>query len=118
MRLERMRDMEIERRRGMTAKTLLALLWLGLCYAAAYFATIWLIDNGLLSVSSLYSRLLIPRDIDHELVIAGFVTALVMLMQFFVLVGYAFASPLGRMRPGRPSLRSPKPDIEDRYFYR
>lgn len=119
MHLERKREAELARRRGLAIKTIIALLWFGLCFAAAYYLVNWLFDSEVLSISFFYNRLAIPRSVDEAIIRAGLMVLIVFLVQFFVLIGYAFASPIGRLHPGTPSLRSSEPDPNaDQYDYR
>jgi hypothetical protein len=119
MRLERKRDAELARRKGMTLKTIIALLWFGLCFIAAYYMVNWLFDTEVIRTSFFYSRLLIPRSVNQATIRAAMMVLTVILIQFFVLLGYAFGSPLGRVRPGRPTMRSREPDPNaDHYDYR
>jgi hypothetical protein len=99
-------------------RTLAAVLWLGLCSAIAYYIMSWLFESGAVSIGFFYSRLYVPRSVDPNIVRVVFTMFLVLLMQFFVLIGYAWASPVGRMRPGSPSLRRSRQDPEDQIFYR
>lgn len=118
MRLERKHDAELAKRKGMAIKTIAALIWFGLCFTAAYFLVNWLFDSEILSIGLIYNRLHIPRTISEEFIRAGLMILIVFLIQFFLLVGYAFASPIGRTRPGDPSLESREPDPNaDRYDY-
>ncbi len=110
MRLERKRDVELAGRKGMALKTIIALIWFGLCFVVAYYTVNWLFDTEILRPSIIYNRLLIPRTVSEDIIRIALMILIVILIQFFVLLGYAFASPLGRLRPGKPSLRSREPD--------
>jgi hypothetical protein len=118
MRLERKREAELAKRKGLAFKTILAVIWFGLCFAAAYFLVNWLFDSEILTIGAIYNRLRIPRTVSEEFIRAGLMVLIVFLTNFFVLIGYAFASPLGRVRPGKPSLRSQEADPNaERYDY-
>jgi hypothetical protein len=113
-----MRQLETAKRKGLTGRTVLAILWLGLCSVAAYYVMAWLFESGALRMGWLYSRLGIPLTVDPNIVRVILVFVLVMVMQFFVVVGYAWGSPLGRLRPANPSLRTTRPDLDDSMYYR
>ena len=118
MRLERKHDAELEQRRGLAIKTIIALIWFGLCFTAAYFLVNWQFDSDILTTGAIYNRLRIPTTVGEDFIRIGLMVLIVFLMNFFVLVGFAFASPLGRVRPGKPSLRSREVDPNaDRYDY-
>lgn len=119
MRLERKRDAELAKRRGLTIRTIIAVIWFSLCFAAAYFIVIWLFDSETLTLGFFYNRIHIPLSIGELFIRIGLMVVIVFLVQFFVLIGYAFASPAGRVRPGDPSLQSREPDPNaDRHDYR
>lgn len=119
MRLERKRDLELDRRKGLAIKTIVALIWFGLCFAAAYFLVNWLLESETITYGFFYSRFQIPRSVSQEFILIGLMFAIVFLIQFFVVIGYAFASPIGRLRPGKPSVETREPDPNaDHYDYR
>lgn len=119
MRIEMKHDRELAKRKGNARRTVLSILWLGFCFAVAYFISEWLFAEGIVDIDFLYSRLLIPRSVDEYIVQIGFMAVIVILMQFFILLGFAFGSPVGRMRPGKASGYSRDPDPEDHsYDYR
>ncbi len=119
MRIERKRDAELAKRRGMALKTIIAVIWFGLCFVAAYYIVNWLFDSETLTLGFFYGRLHIPTSISEDFIRFGLMLVIVFLIQFFVLIGYAIASPTGRSRPGDPTLKSRDPDPNaDRYDYR
>ncbi len=119
MRIEMKRDRELAKRKGNARRTILAIAWIALCFTAAYFITEWVFNQEILDINFFYSRFLIPRTVDEFIVQLGIMTAIVIGMQFFILIGFAFSSPIGRMRPGRASAYSRDPDPDDhRYDYR
>lgn len=119
MRLDDKHEAEIAKRKGLTIKTILAISWLGLCFAAAYYITDWLFESGTVTYNFFYTRLFIPRSIPEEIIQIGLMVVIVVIVQFFVLVGYAFANPMARRRPGTPTSYSPNPEPESsQYDYR
>ena len=119
MRLDAKHEAEIAKRKGLTIKTILAIIWLGLCFTAAYLITDWLFESGALTLNFFYTRLFIPRSIPEEIILIGFMIVIVVILQFFVLIGYAFANPMARRRPGTPTAYSPDPEPKStQYDYR
>jgi len=119
MRIEMKRDRELAKRKGNARRTLVAILWIALCFGAAYLITEWLFDQEIVNMNFFYSKFMIPRSVDEFFVRLGFMAVIVIVMQFFILIGFAFSSPIGRMRPGRASAYSREPDPNDhRYDYR
>ena len=119
MRIEMKHDHELAKRKGNARRTVVAIGWIALCFVIAYFITEWLFNQEILNINFFYSRLLIPRTVDELFVRLGFMAVIVIVMQFFILIGFALSSPVGRMRPGRASAYSRDPDPDDhRYDYR
>ena len=116
MRLEKQREEEVARRKGMTGRTILGFIWLGICFAAAYFFIGWLFETGELRPSFFWNQLFIPRwvSVDALQILAAIV--IVVVMNFFVLLGFGFSSRSGRTRPGTPSLKSRNPYPLDREY--
>jgi hypothetical protein len=118
-RLDIQRDAETAKRKGSAKKTIFGVIWLGICFAAAYFFVGWLFDSGNLSPSFFWNQLFIPRQVSAQgiQILAAFL--FVIGMNFFVLLGFAFSSSSGRTRPGTPSMMTRNPDpSEGKYNYK
>ena len=119
MRLDAQRDRELVRRRGLALRTILAVIWIAICFGLAYLIVNYLFDNDIVSYRFFYTRLFIPYDVAETVILIGSMILIVVIINFIVLVGYAIASPIGRRRPGTPSLHSSDPDPDDhKYDYR
>ena len=119
MRLDAKRERELSRRSGFARRTILAVVWLAISFGLAYLVVTMLIDNELLTYNFVYNRLFVPREIPTTAILIGLMVVVVIIMNFFVLVGYALVSPVGRRRPGTPSMYSQDPDPDDqKYNYR
>jgi ABC-type Na+ efflux pump permease subunit len=116
MRLEKQREDEVRRRKGTTGKTILATIWLGLCFAAAYYFIGWLFETGELTPNFFWNQLFIPRQINEDWLQILAAIVIVVVMNFFVLLGFGFSSRTGRIRPGTPSLKSRNPDPLDKRY--
>jgi hypothetical protein len=116
MRLEKQREDEVAKRKGTTGKTILGVIWLSLCFAAAYFFVNWLFETGELTATFFWNQLFIPRLVSEDWlkILASFIILVV--MNFFILLGFGFSSRVGRVRPGTPSLRSRNPDPLDKRY--
>ena len=117
MRLEKQREEAVAKRKGTAVKTVFGVIWLGICFAGAYFFVGWLFDTGELSASFFWNQLFIPRAIDADLLQILVAVVIVVIMNFFVLLGFGFSSRIGRVRPGTPSLKSRNPDPLDKNYY-
>lgn len=105
MRLEKKRDEEMAARKGMTGRTIVGFIWLATSAVLAYFLVTYLIEAKYISVRMFYEAG-IPRFVPGWVFIAGITIFIVLLMQFFLIMGFMIASPEGRRRTGEPSLHS------------
>lgn len=118
MHLDMMREEQARRRKGLAIRTIVAVTWLAFCFVIAYFLTGWLDEQGYLTTEFFYNQLFIPRTVDETIVRIGFMAVIVLIMQIFVLIGYAFSSPAGRLRTGTPSAEARDPDpTANKYDY-
>ncbi|HEX6386373.1 MAG TPA: hypothetical protein VF177_17005 [Anaerolineae bacterium] len=117
MRLEKKRDEELAERKGMTGKTIIQIVWLLISFVIAYFLSVYLFEQEVITYNMLYTQLAIPRDVPREALLGGLMLLIVMVMQMFLILGFVIASPEGRRRTGEPSLRSRKKDPFDDQWY-
>lgn len=103
MRLDRKRQAEQASRKGLTIRTIVQFTWLAISAVLAYVAINWLFDSGQLTYRLFYESLFIPRSVPEPVILAALVLVAVFIMQFFLVLGYAIASPQGRERTGDPS---------------
>lgn len=116
MRLDLQRQAAAAKRRGQTGRTILAVIWFILSFVIAYYLTGWLNENDIVTTGFLYNQFGISRTVDPLIVRGAFMVVIVIVMQFFTLLGYAFTSRAGRTRPGDASLYSRNPDPVDRSY--
>jgi hypothetical protein len=116
MRLDAKKDRELEKRKGFASRTILAVIWLAICIGSAYFLLDWLFENNYLNTGFFYGQLRIPPDIPDWVIFVGSIAVIVVIVNFLVLIGYAFFSPSGRRRPGTSYMYSADPDPDDRKF--
>ena len=117
MRLEKMREAEVARRKGSARKTLIQFVWLIFSFIVAYFVCTLVVfntGNGLLTYDQVYQALQMSRSTVKEWMILGaFMFVIVFFMQVFMLIGFFLVSYEGRRKPGIPSLHSPNKDPLD-----
>ena len=113
-RLDTKRQDELQRRQGFTVRSIISAVWLVVSFVVAYFLINYLFDSNRLSYNMIYSRLFVPRTVPQEVILGVLMLLVVMVMQFALVAGFAFASPIGRTRPGTPSLISRNPDPLDK----
>ena len=116
MRLEKKRAEEISKRKGLTGKTIIQVIWLLVTGTLAYFFANYLFDQGLVSASLFYNQLLIPRSVPEWGLKLIMVLGMVIVMQIVFSFGYILASPEGRRRTGDATLHSRNKDpFDDRF---
>jgi hypothetical protein len=110
MRIEMKHEAEMEKRKGLTGRTILAVIWLVASYAVSYLIVSWLFAQGYLTLDSLYQNLGIPGNMSEGAVTLGIAFVIFLAIQFVVLIAYAVTSPGAKRRPGVPRLESDDPD--------
>ena len=116
MRLEKKREEELSRRKGLTGKTIIQVIWLLITGTLAFFFVNYLFSAGLVSASTFYNQLYIPRSVPELGVKLIMVFGLVIVMQIVFSIGYIIASPEGRRRTGDATLHSRNKDpFDDRF---
>jgi hypothetical protein len=118
MRLDRRREEELARRKGLTTRTIVQGFWLLISAVATYFFVRFLMANDYLSYAFLYNRLLVPRWIPEWALMLGLVLIGVIILQFFFLLAFAIVSPAGRAKSGTPTPYSRNPDPFDNDYRR
>ncbi len=112
MQLDKHRRQELARRRGSTWRTILQLVWLGLNFVAAYFVVEWVYAQGYLTPAMLY-RAGVPASVPGWVIQGALMLVLVLVMQFFVVLGFLIANPSGRRRTGRPTFGTWNQELDD-----
>ena len=112
MRLEKKREEELERRKGSTGKTIIQFVWLLISFVIAYFVVKYIFDTGYLTYNMIYG-VGIPRSIPTIVITGVLMLVVVVIMQFFLFIGFMFANPEGRRRTGDPTLKSKTKDPYD-----
>lgn len=116
MRLDAKKERELAKRKGFALRTILAVIWLAISISIAYFLIDWLFENNYLNKGFFYGQLRIPPVIPEWAIIVGCMVVVIVIINFFVLIGFALFSPAGRRRPGTSYLYSPDPDPDDRKY--
>jgi uncharacterized BrkB/YihY/UPF0761 family membrane protein len=118
MLLDKKQEARIAKRKGLTIRTTIVLVWLILSCALGYLLVSWLFSSGTLTLELFYQKLSFPTSISENVLRLGLVAVFVIVMQFFILIGFALSSPAARERPGKPTVHSRNPDLDGSYLYR
>lgn len=113
MRLEKKKQEQLSKRKGLTGRTIAMVIWLGISIAIAYFLTEYLFSQGYLTERIFYVDLFIPRSVPLAGLKVITIFGMVVAMQVVFYLGFFFASPEGRRRTGDASLKSRNKDPFD-----
>jgi magnesium-transporting ATPase (P-type) len=117
MRIEMKHEAELKKRKGLTWKTLLSVLWLLVAFSASYLIAVWLFSEEYLSTAYIYQNLLVPANISETVITLGTAFVIFLAIQFIVLILFAFASPKAKRRTGVPRADSDNPDPYEKSSY-
>lgn len=116
MRLEKKREEELAKRRGLTGRTIIQVIWLLITGTLAYFFVNYLFSQGIVTANIFYNQLLIPRSVPEIGLKLLMVLGIVIVMQIVFSIGFIIASPEGRRRTGDATLKSRNKDpFDDRF---
>ncbi len=110
MRLEMKREAELEKRKGQTVRTILAVLWLITSFGISYLVASWLFGEEYLSYDYIYQNLMIPGNISETAIRLGMSFVIFLVIQFVVLMIIAATSPTARRKSGKPRADTDDPD--------
>jgi hypothetical protein len=116
MRLEKKNEEMLAKRKGLTGRTIVQIIWLLISFVAAYFVANFLIDEGVISYRRIYNELGLPRTVPEEAILFGIMFLIVFVMQFVFILGFMFADPEGRRKLGDPSMKSRNKDPFDDHY--
>jgi hypothetical protein len=116
MHLEQKEQEELNRRKGLTLRTIIQIIWLIISFGLAYLLTNSLESENVFSYGQLYRSLSIPATVPRWAVQGAMMLIVVIIMQFLFFVIFALFSPEGRRKPGEPTLYSRTKDPFDRGY--
>ncbi|MFN2188424.1 MAG: hypothetical protein ACK2T3_06655 [Candidatus Promineifilaceae bacterium] len=117
MRIEMKHEAELEKRKGQTWKTILAIIWLALSFFGCYLLAGWLFEEGHLSMGTIYGSLMVPQSISENMVRIGTAFVIFLLLQFVVLILLAVVSPSAKRKTGVPRVDTDDPDPYEKSSY-
>lgn len=113
MRIDKKKAAELEKRKGLTGRTIIAFLWLAVSFFVAFLISTWLFSSEVIGTDIFYKDLSIPETVSEIVLRLGLAFVIWVIVQFLVLIGYAATSPKAKMRPGTPTSYSSEPDPYD-----
>jgi uncharacterized membrane protein YedE/YeeE len=117
MRLQKKKEEELAKRKGLTGKTIIQVIWLAISVAIAFFLTQFLFAGNYVNLQMFYTQLFIPSAVPEWGVKAIMIFGIVVVMQIIFAMGFFIASPEGRRRTGDASLHSRNKDPFDDQFH-
>ena len=111
--IDKKRQAETAKRKGLSARTAVVIVLLVLGFAAAWLLTSWLLSSGKMSIDLFYNDLGIPRTVSQNTIQIVFTLIIVFALQFLAVLGFAMANPEARQRSGRPTAVAQNPDFFD-----
>ena len=118
MQIEKQRQQELKEREGLAKRTVAQTVWLLLSGVIVYFVVMYLFEQEILTYAFFYSSFGLPEWVDDWMIEAVLVLVGVFILQFFFVLGYAFASPQGRRATGKASARAHDPDPLENVYRR
>lgn len=116
MRIEKKQDEVLAKRKGLTGRTIVQIVWLLISFAAAYFIVNYLLDEAVISYQQIYNEFSLPNSVPQEAVLFGLMLVIVFFMQMVMIIGFMMADPEGRRKLGEPTLKSRNKDpFSDKY---
>ncbi|MCL4261575.1 MAG: hypothetical protein KJ069_00095 [Anaerolineae bacterium] len=113
MRLEKKKKEQLSKRKGLSGRTFIFVLWLAISFVVAYFLVNYLFGAGYLSEKFYYTDLAAPRTWSLTLLKGITMFFIVVIMQVVLTLGFMLGSPEGRRRTGDPTMYSRNKDPFD-----
>ena len=114
--IDKKRQVEAEKRKGLSVRTAVVVGVLVIGFVGAYLLTGWLFSSGAMSIDLFYNDLGIPRTVGENTIQLVLVLIIVFALQFLAVIGFAMANPEARKRSGQPSAVAQNPDFySDQY---
>lgn len=115
MYMEKKRQAEMAKRKGLTKRTFAQFFLMLLAAVAAAGIVYWLETSGEFSVTRFYS-MGIPTWVPTWGLLVGFGFVIMIAIQFLIGIGFVIGSPAGRERQGQATAHSKTIDFTDSSF--
>jgi len=118
MRIDMKRAAEVEQRKGLTWRTLLALVWFVFCVIFAVLFVNWLVSSETLDSGLVHGALAVPPTISMDIIRVTAIALMVGVMQFFAIVFFAATNPAAKVRSGVPTATAQSVDYYEKQYNR
>jgi uncharacterized BrkB/YihY/UPF0761 family membrane protein len=118
MRIEMKREAEVAQRKGLTGRTIVAIIWFTIIGIFGFVLANWLFANEILSANFFHSQLFIPDTVDEIFIRIGVTLFIVFVFEFMAIMVFALTSPKARQKTGRARVEAQVPDPFDNYQIR
>lgn len=114
--IDKKRQVETEKRKGFSTRTIISLVVLSIGFIISYFFTGWLLSSGIVTMDLFYVDLSIPETISQSVIRFAMVLVTVFVMQTASVIGFAMATPNARKRSGQPTALAQDPDFYESQY--
>lgn len=98
--MESQRSREIKANQGVVVRGILQFLRIIIFIGAAFWLTVWLLNNEILTLSDLY-RAGVPTSIPPLVIQLGIALVITLVFQTLYFIFYMWVNPAGRRRTGK-----------------
>lgn len=116
MRIDMKREAELAKRQGFANRTLVSLAGMGATLVVALLLATVLFSLKIITPEFFYEELVVPTAVSESVLRLTTTLILFVIMQLFLLMGYAILSPSARAKTGQPTVRAVDPDYYDMHF--
>ena len=116
MRIEKKREAETAQRKGLTARTIVAVCWLVLGAVFGFLLINWLFASEILTPGFFYKQLYVPGTVDEIYIRIGLSLVVFVFIEFLAIMVFALTNPKAREKSGHASIEAQVHDPFDNYY--
>lgn len=118
MHIDKKRGGNMNRRKGLTWRPLLAAVWFVTCVICVYLVTGWLIGSQVIQADLIYASLDIAPELSAIVVRLTSTLLLVATLHYATLMFFATTKPASKTRQGRPRSVAKVSNYDERQYNR
>lgn len=111
MLIDMKRAAEVNQRKGLTGRTVVAMTWFAFCLIFSFLFVNWLLASGTMDNAFVYGEVGVPTSVSMDVVRLVSTAMMFGALQFIAIIIFAMISPQARVRPGRPTATAQAPDF-------